>query len=313
MKRFILIFFLIACLPFQAFAMQEAENPTYYVFDLSYDGAILSRSEGPSPVPYDFSYEQDMVLRGANTGRVYSLGNDLLGQFLYDLKIGRNEVYVPFFSNAGNIQFLDQNGSILYQYDISGISTCNRNNACEVSLGEDSQSCPTDCKKPASADVPNPLYSHTYKFNLSFNNGRLALNSPGSERNYELVIEEFVDNAGLYYGKVLSASNQQLAEFHYDLLEGNNEVKAPYFSEARTVAFYRTSTDKDPLLVADVSQTAGASGSVSGSTPSNSIPAAQQNSPVSRLYDILIIAFIVLGIATVAIFVIIFLRRNRNQ
>jgi len=193
---------------------------------------------------------------------------------------------------------------------------------------------------PASAQAqdgqpePGPL---TYQFHLNFTGGRLTpIVKEFDVLPYEFISDEFVDKPGLYYGKVFSMKNEPLEDFHYDLLDGNNEVLAPYFPEAKTVAFYKSNVDKEPLLAVSVSKTAlcnqdNICQQEAGETENNcradcgiSTPGNANNSnPVAnndagktvaeKYYNILIIGLVILGIATLVVFVIMFIRRNRNQ
>lgn len=163
-----------------------------------------------------------------------------------------------------------------------------------------------------------------YNIHLNFKNGKVTpVIKPNDFLPYEFISDQFVDTPGLYYGKVLSMTNEQLGDFHYNLLEGDNDVLAPYFPNATAVAFYQSNTDKVPLLTISVSKTTTNINSEntnnSNSTPSNITPVNNgsnnqtQNQTVLKLYNILIIGFIILGIATIVVFVIMFIRRNRNQ
>jgi hypothetical protein len=189
----------------------------------------------------------------------------------------------------------------------------------------------------AAQDGQYDLGPMQYRFHLNFTRGQLT---PVVKQNdvlpYEFVSDQFVDQPGLYFGKVFSMKNEPLEEFHFNLLEGENDVLGPYFPEAKTVAFYTSNTDTDPLLAISVSKTAlcnedkvcqqdagetenncRSDCSVSGSGNVNNANVAPANNAnpdiVQKYYSILIIGFIVLGIATMVVFVIIFIRRNRNQ
>lgn len=195
----------------------------------------------------------------------------------------------------------------------------------------------------AQDDGEYDLGPMTYKFHLEFKDGNL---SPIVKDflPYDFISQEFTDTAGLYFGRVFSMQNQAVGEFHFNLLEGENEVLAPYFPEAKTVAFYKSNVDQQPMLAISVSKTSlcnqdkvcqedagetknncrsdcvlpdAISGGNSNEAPVNSANNAITNTQVSNTvqtyYDILIVGFIVLGLATVVVFVIMFLRRNRNQ
>jgi hypothetical protein len=187
----------------------------------------------------------------------------------------------------------------------------------------------------SSADSSYDLGPMEYKFHLHFENGTL---SPVVKDvlPYDFISEQFTDGPGLYYGRVFSPSNQTLGDFHFDLLDGDNEVIAPYFGDAKSVAFYRSNTDSQPMLVVSVSKTAICNDDKvcqtqagenknncpmdCGGTVSNGNSSTNQNTnntnasgdPAIRLFNILILVFVMLAVAIVAVFVIMFIRRNKK-
>ncbi len=187
----------------------------------------------------------------------------------------------------------------------------------------------------SSADSSYDLGPMEYKFHLRFESGNLTPIIK-DVLPYDFISEQFTDGPGLYYGRVFSISNQTLGDFHFDLLEGDNEVIAPYFGDAKTVAFYRSNTDAQPMLVVSVSKTAICNDDKScqtqagenknncpmdcGGTVNNSNGATNQNTnnantsgdPAIRLFNILILVFVMLAVAIVAVFVIMFIRRNKK-
>jgi hypothetical protein len=66
-----------------------------------------------------------------------------------DLKIGVNELYIPYLVNAEYLIFKDKSDNFLGKIDISVFNICNENNICEA--GEENL-CPLDCP---SANNPN--------------------------------------------------------------------------------------------------------------------------------------------------------------
>ncbi len=187
----------------------------------------------------------------------------------------------------------------------------------------------------SSADSSYDLGPMEYKFHLRFENGNLTP-IVKDVLPYDFISEQFVDGPGLYYGRVFSLSNQTLGDFHFDLLEGDNEIIAPYFGDAKSVAFYKSNVDNQPMLVVSVSKTAICNDDKScqtqagenknncpmdcGGTVSNGNSPTNQNAnntnasgdPAIRLFNILILVFVMLAVAIVAVFVIMFIRRNKK-
>lgn len=185
-----------------------------------------------------------------------------------------------------------------------------------------------------------------YKFHLQFRSGKVTPIIK-DVLPYDFISDEFVDQAGLYYGKVFSMKNEVLGEFHYDLLEGENEVLAPYFSEAKTVAFYKSKDDKEPMLAISVSKTSlcnqdNVCQKDAGETENNCASDCRLNNPTNnnsvnpasntsntnvisnsneeqvkktaeKFYNYLIIAFVVLGLITIAIFIYLYIKAHRNN
>lgn len=139
--------------------MQESTNPTYYIFQLSYDGDSFAQTDKLSPVPYIFDYET-LDITGELTGQVIGMKGELLAQFKYNLAVGDNNIFVPFFPDSASIQLLTEDNKIQYKYDISNISTCNKNKTCEPASGETYVSCPTDCEAPQLDMGSNNTYTY---------------------------------------------------------------------------------------------------------------------------------------------------------
>jgi hypothetical protein len=194
----------------------------------------------------------------------------------------------------------------------------------------------------SSVAAMEPVNDSTYIFHLNYGKGVLTVDKD-TYLPYDLIPEAFVDKPGLYYGRVFSVQNEPLGEFHYDLLEGKNNVAAPYFTNAKSVAFYQSNSDKTPLLTASVSDSAvcnedkvcqqdagetqdncqsdchvaNGEGNVNNANiaPTNNslTNSTAANPAVQKYFNILVIGFVILGVATIVVFVIMFIRRNRNQ
>ncbi len=135
------------------YAMESMTNPTYYIFNLTYDGSALTQTNPSAAVPYDYDFSNDPgVLSGESTGQVYDLNNQLLTDFQYTLTTGDNQIFIPFYNNAGRIILKNSSGQQIYQYDISEIATCKPDKKCDASFGENYTTCPSDCKAPVVAN-----------------------------------------------------------------------------------------------------------------------------------------------------------------
>lgn len=136
---------IILITPSFAMSMAEVTNPTFYAFQLRYDGEDISKLDNNSPVPY-FFYYGPLELSGSMTGRVLGLTGEIIGEFPYELEVGDNEIFIPYYADAGRIELLDKQSQSIYVYDISNISTCNKNKVCDSLDGESNTTCPSDCK-----------------------------------------------------------------------------------------------------------------------------------------------------------------------
>lgn len=136
---------LLGIVAMSGFVLADDFNPQGYIFYLYYD-------KGKLVVDRDFSTPFDVVpleyktQEGSFKGETFSFKNELLANFKYNLVQGRNQVVVPYFFNTKKVVFYDSAEQELLTLDVGTHSFCNENNVCDSNVGEDQESCPTDCK-----------------------------------------------------------------------------------------------------------------------------------------------------------------------
>lgn len=85
-----------------------------------------------------------------------------------------------------------------------------------------------------------PSNDYVYVFHLKYNDGLLTLNE-NAYVPYDLSGEVYSEKTGNNYGEVVTFSRKKLATFKFNLENGLNDIKAPYFPDAAFVNFYSSS------------------------------------------------------------------------
>jgi len=135
----------------------DFENPSY-LFHLYYDNGQLVADRD-----FEFSYDvipETFVPETFNTqfpykGEVVNLKNEIAETFQFDPRQGNPKflkgtlsVKAPYVPDGQKVNFYDGQGIQLLSIFVSESSFCNDDGSCNPEVGEDSKTCPNDCKAP---------------------------------------------------------------------------------------------------------------------------------------------------------------------
>ncbi len=145
-------------------------NVFYYVFHLYYDNGQLNADRD-----FQFKYDVipgDFVASPINTqfpykGEIINLVGEVTGRFEFDPKQGdvnlikgKITVKAPYVADGQKVIFYDSQNQPVLTISVSDSSFCDDNGVCDADRGEDSLSCPKDCKQslpvPSSSATPVP-------------------------------------------------------------------------------------------------------------------------------------------------------------
>jgi len=129
----------------------NAQNKEYYdvlYLNIVYDGKRVKLNDKES-LNLDLIDVSPVLTVGGNFKIEYFNRNGYIWSSPIDLKIGVNELYIPYLVNSEYLIFKDRNDNVLGEIDISVFNMCNENNICDP--GEEIL-CPFDCP---SANNPN--------------------------------------------------------------------------------------------------------------------------------------------------------------
>lgn len=127
-----------------------------YLFRLYYDNGQLFADRD-----FQFKYDiiaEEFVPETINTGfpykgEVVNLSNKVAATFLFDPRQGNPKflkgkisVKAPYFPDGQKVNFYDGQGNQLLSIFVSESSFCNDDGVCNPDVGEDSKTCPSDCK-----------------------------------------------------------------------------------------------------------------------------------------------------------------------
>lgn len=127
-----------------------------YLFHLYYDNGQLA-------VDRDFEFKYDVVSELfvpeiINTqfpykGEVVNLRGEVVETFQFDPKHGdpsfvkgKISVKAPYLADGQKVNFFDAQGNQLLSVFVSDSSFCNDDGVCNADVGEDTATCPNDCK-----------------------------------------------------------------------------------------------------------------------------------------------------------------------
>lgn len=152
---------IIISLVIPVLAMAEGEGdrqvPDFmYLFHLYYDNGQLAADRD-----FEFKYDvipETFIPETLNTqfpykGEVVNLKGEVVETFQFDPKHGdpsfvkgKISVKAPYLANGQKVNFLDAQGNQLLSIFVSESSFCNDDGVCNADVGEDTKTCPNDCK-----------------------------------------------------------------------------------------------------------------------------------------------------------------------
>ena len=140
----------------------DFETPSY-LFHLYYDNGQLFANR-------DFEFKYDVIpeifipetisTQFPYKGEVINLKGEVAETFQFDPKQGNPKflkgtlsVKAPYVPDGQKVNFYDGQGNQLLSIFVSESSFCNDDGACNPDVGEDTKTCPSDCKTSLSAPV----------------------------------------------------------------------------------------------------------------------------------------------------------------
>lgn len=192
----------------------DDRNPTAssYLFFLYYDNGQLFADR-------DFQFKYDVVPEEfkseiLNTqfpykGEIINLKNQTTATFQFDprrgdpnFKKGKISVKGPYFADGQKVNFYNSENRQLLSIFVSDSSFCDDNGICNADRGEDTKTCPNDCKAtPAPIALPEES---------GITGGKTGL---VQWFIYALIIIVLAGGGYWYWRKKKAASNQFLGQF----------------------------------------------------------------------------------------------------
>ena len=156
MKIKLIIIFLFLALPIYSFAITESEDDQYiYSFHLYYDNGQLS-TDRDFDVKYSIVAEaftpETLTTQFPYRGEIINFAGEIAANFQFNPKQGKNSVNATYIADGQKVVFYDSQNQPVLTIPVSDSSFCNDDGICNADRGEDSLSCPKDCKQ--SLPVP---------------------------------------------------------------------------------------------------------------------------------------------------------------
>ncbi len=161
MKKFLIFISLIVLISGTAFADPVVSQSFYYVFHLYYDnGQIVADRD--FKYPYDVipgEFQPDAVIaQFPYRGDIINFPGEIANHFTFDPKQGdakfvkgKISVKAPYVADGQKAVFFDPQNNPILTITVSESSFCNDDGICNEDRGEDSLSCPKDCKQSLPA------------------------------------------------------------------------------------------------------------------------------------------------------------------
>jgi len=127
-----------------------------YLFHLYYENGQLF-ADRDAQFKYDIIPEkfipETLITQFPYKGEVINLKGEVAETFQFDPRQGNSKflkgkisVKAPYFADGQKVNFYDGQGSQLLSIFVSESSFCNDDGVCNSEVGEDSKTCPYDCK-----------------------------------------------------------------------------------------------------------------------------------------------------------------------
>ncbi len=164
----IVVIAVLLFLPVFVFADQAGSQDFVYLLHLYYDNGQLF-------VDREFKFKYDVIpeefipetlkIGFPYKGEIINLKGEVAQTFQFDPRQGNPKflkgkisVKAPYISDGQKANFYDGQGNQLLSIFISESSFCNDDGVCNSDVGEDTKTCPSDCK-PSNTMVPIVLPS----------------------------------------------------------------------------------------------------------------------------------------------------------
>lgn len=160
MKNYIWIIFVSLLVPFTVLGEGVADkqvSSSVYLFHLYYDNGNLVADRD---VQYKYDILSEVFVPETFTtqfpykGEVINLKGEVAETFQFDPKQGNPQflkgklsVKAPYFADGQKVMFYNNQGDALLTIFVSESSFCNDDGVCNADVGEDTKTCPLDCKE----------------------------------------------------------------------------------------------------------------------------------------------------------------------
>ncbi len=155
-KKLLILVFGFALLSGFVLADTVESQDFVYLFHLYYDNGQLF-ADRDVQLKYDVIPEtfvqETLTTQFPYKGEVISLKGEVAKTFQFDPRHGdpkflkgKISVKAPYVSDGQKVVFYDSQGNQLLSIFVSESSFCNDDGACNPDVGEDTKTCPSDCK-----------------------------------------------------------------------------------------------------------------------------------------------------------------------
>lgn len=162
--KFLIVIFIFSFFTFNFVWADTAESQDFvYVFHLYYDVGQLV-ADRDAQFKYDVLPEtfvpEVLDTQFPYKGEVINLKGEVASTFQFDPKQGNPNflkgillVKAPYFPDGQKVNFYNAQGSQLLSISVSESSFCNDDGVCNPDVGEDTKTCPSDCKTATPVPV----------------------------------------------------------------------------------------------------------------------------------------------------------------
>src|SRR3989344_6697351 len=167
MKIFPIVLILFLIFPLMSFAISQSDEDEYvYLFRLYYDNGQLF-ADRDVEFKYDIVAEK-FVPETLNTqfpykSEIINLKGEVANTFQFDPRQGNPQflkgtlsVKAPYVPDGQKAVFYNNQGDALLTIFVSESSFCDDDGVCNPDVGEDTKTCPSDCKQVLPVPVVSP-------------------------------------------------------------------------------------------------------------------------------------------------------------